>query len=44
MRIASPAPSPNSCRKLISLTRNAKNYTAISAAAVVTIRPVWANP
>ena len=40
MITANPAPMPNSCRKLTVAVALAKKVTAISAAAVVTMRPL----
>ena len=44
MSTANPAPMPNSCRKLTVAVPLAKKVTAISAAAVVTMRPLWVSP
>src|SRR5262249_42510837 len=41
---ANPAPMPNSCRKLTVALPMAKNCTAISTAAGVTMRPLRVSP
>ena len=44
IRIASPQPMPNICRKLTEPVANAKKVTASRPAAVETMRPVRARP
>lgn len=44
MITANPAPTPNSCRKLTVADPSANSVTAISAAAVVTMRPLRVSP